>query len=67
MARHRLSDTEGRGYSPAWRASPTLGYAHICVTDTVYTHVHLRLQRDAIDTLSTALEKPGDNRITFIR
>ncbi|MFS4093383.1 hypothetical protein [Streptomyces sp. AF1A] len=30
-----------------------LGRAHIGVT--VYAHVRLRLQRDAIDTLSTAL------------
>ncbi|MBT2387979.1 hypothetical protein J7E87_00720, partial [Streptomyces sp. ISL-1] len=32
-----------------------LGHAHIGVTATVYAHVRLRLQRDAIDTLSTAL------------
>ncbi|MFE3995905.1 tyrosine-type recombinase/integrase [Streptomyces goshikiensis] len=32
-----------------------LGHAHIGVTATVYAHVRLRLQRDAIDALSTAL------------
>ncbi|GGP92343.1 hypothetical protein GCM10010249_08040 [Streptomyces roseolilacinus] len=31
------------------------GHAHIGVTATVYAHARLRLQRDAIDTLSTAL------------
>ncbi|MGX1490583.1 tyrosine-type recombinase/integrase [Streptomyces tendae] len=37
-----------------------LGHAHIGVTATVYAHVRLRLQRDAIDTLSTALDvSPG--------
>jgi integrase len=35
-----------------------LGHAHIGVTATVYAHVRLRLQRDAIDTLSTALVSP---------
>ncbi|WP_409471577.1 tyrosine-type recombinase/integrase [Streptomyces sp. HC307] len=35
-----------------------LGHAHIGVTATVYAHVRLRLQRDAIDTLSTALDGP---------
>ncbi len=35
-----------------------LGHAHIGVTATVYAHVRLRLQRDAIDTLSTALNGP---------
>lgn len=35
-----------------------LGHAHIGVTATVYAHVRLRLQRDAIDTLSTALGSP---------
>ena len=35
-----------------------LGHAHIGVTATVYAHVRLRLQRDAIDTLSTALSDP---------
>ncbi|GAB2952054.1 hypothetical protein GCM10027028_62930 [Streptomyces sundarbansensis] len=35
-----------------------LGHAHIGVTATVYAHVRLRLQRDAIDTLSTALGTP---------
>lgn len=33
-----------------------LGHAHIGVTATVYAHVRLRLQRNAIDTLSTALD-----------
>jgi integrase len=33
-----------------------LGHAHIGVTATVYAHVRLRLQRQAIDTLSTALD-----------
>ncbi len=32
-----------------------LGHAHIGVTAGVYAHVQLRLQRDAIDTLSAAL------------
>lgn len=32
-----------------------LGHAHIGVTATVYAHVRLRLQRDAIDALGTAL------------
>ena len=37
------------------RDSPYIG-----VTATVYAHVRLRLQRDAIDTLSTALDvSPG--------
>nr|WP_280513729.1 tyrosine-type recombinase/integrase [Streptomyces purpureus] len=35
-----------------------LGHAHIGVTAGVYAHVRLRLQRDAIDTLSTALDGP---------
>lgn len=35
-----------------------LGHAHIGVTATVYAHVRLRLQRDATDTLSTALSDP---------
>ncbi len=38
-----------------------LGHAHIGVTASVYAHVRLRLQRDAIDTLSTAL---GSQAIT---
>ncbi|MFE7566112.1 tyrosine-type recombinase/integrase [Streptomyces sp. NPDC057539] len=37
-----------------------LGHAHIGVTATVYAHVRLRLQRDAIDTLSAALGGPSD-------
>ncbi len=32
-----------------------LGHAHIGVTATVYAHVRLRLQREAIDTLGTTL------------
>ncbi|MGS2590556.1 tyrosine-type recombinase/integrase [Streptomyces hebeiensis] len=36
-----------------------LGHAHIGVTATVYAHVRLRLQRDAIDTLSTTLGSPA--------
>jgi integrase len=36
-----------------------LGHAHIGVTATVYAHVRLRLQRDAINTLSTALDVPA--------
>lgn len=35
-----------------------LGHAHIGVTTTAYAHVRLRLQRDAIDSLSTALGSP---------
>ncbi|CAL9355463.1 Tyrosine recombinase XerC [Streptomyces sp. enrichment culture] len=38
-----------------------LGHAHIGVTATVYAHVRLRLQRDAINTLSTALDGPADH------
>lgn len=38
-----------------------LGHAHIGVTATVYAHVRLRLQRDAIDTLSTALDGPAND------
>ncbi|GAB1333377.1 hypothetical protein ACE1SV_77160 [Streptomyces sennicomposti] len=36
-----------------------LGHAHIGVTATVYAHVRLRLQRDAIDLLSSALRTPA--------
>ncbi|GAA0926982.1 hypothetical protein GCM10009549_48840 [Streptomyces thermoalcalitolerans] len=36
-----------------------LGHARIGVTAGVYAHVRLRLQRDAIDTLSTALSSGG--------
>ncbi|WRZ36163.1 hypothetical protein OG931_19580 [Streptomyces phaeochromogenes] len=36
-----------------------LGHAHIGVTATVYAHVRLRFQRDAIDTLDAALGSPG--------
>ncbi|MEU5347841.1 hypothetical protein AB0H18_44820 [Streptomyces sp. NPDC020766] len=32
-----------------------LGHAHIGVTAGVYAHVRLRVQRDAIDALGTAL------------
>ncbi|WP_066953951.1 tyrosine-type recombinase/integrase [Streptomyces lushanensis] len=35
-----------------------LGHAHIGVTATVYAHVRLRLQRDAIDLLDRALDHP---------
>jgi hypothetical protein len=35
-----------------------LGHAHIGVTATVYAHVRLRLQRDAIDLLGNALRDP---------
>ncbi|AVZ76215.1 integrase [Streptomyces lunaelactis] len=35
-----------------------LGHAHIDVTATVYAHVRLRLQRQTIDILSTALDGP---------
>ncbi|MFG2670287.1 tyrosine-type recombinase/integrase [Streptomyces sp. NPDC048445] len=35
-----------------------LGHSHIGVTATVYAHVRLRLQRDAIDALGTALSSP---------
>lgn len=35
-----------------------LGHAHIGVTATVYAHVRLRLQRDAIDLLGRALDHP---------
>ncbi len=36
-----------------------LGHAHIGVTATVYAHVRLRLQRDAIDLLGNALRTPN--------
>ena len=36
-----------------------LGHAHIGVTATVYAHVRLRLQRDAIDILGTTLNNPA--------
>ncbi|WP_329172927.1 tyrosine-type recombinase/integrase [Streptomyces sp. NBC_01477] len=35
-----------------------LGHAHLGVTATVYAHVRLRLQRDAIDLLGIALRDP---------
>ncbi|WP_316741010.1 site-specific integrase [Streptomyces sp. MK7] len=38
-----------------------LGHAHIGVTATVYAHVRLRLQRDAIDLLGRALRSPTEN------
>ncbi len=41
-----------------------LGHAHIGVTATVYAHVRLRLQHDAIDTLSTALDGPVSDEST---
>jgi integrase len=37
-----------------------LGHAHIGVTATVYAHVRLRLQRDAIDLLGNALRNPAE-------
>ncbi|MGP3634107.1 tyrosine-type recombinase/integrase [Streptomyces sp. 24-1644] len=37
-----------------------LGHAHIGVTATVYAHVRLRLQRDAIDLLGHTLHNPGE-------
>ncbi|RMB81842.1 site-specific integrase [Streptomyces shenzhenensis] len=37
-----------------------LGHAHIGVTATVYAHVRLRLQRDAIDLLGHALRTPAE-------
>ncbi|MEV6746300.1 tyrosine-type recombinase/integrase [Streptomyces sp. NPDC051080] len=37
-----------------------LGHAHIGVTATVYAHVRLRLQRDAIDLLGHALRNPAE-------
>ncbi|WP_405883456.1 site-specific integrase [Streptomyces sp. NBC_01384] len=37
-----------------------LGHAHIGVTATVYAHVRLRLQRDAIDLLGDALRSPAE-------
>ncbi|MEW2588407.1 tyrosine-type recombinase/integrase [Streptomyces virginiae] len=37
-----------------------LGHAHIGVTATVYAHVRLRLQRDAIDLLGRALQGSDD-------
>ncbi|MFJ5118400.1 tyrosine-type recombinase/integrase, partial [Kitasatospora sp. NPDC088548] len=36
-----------------------LGHAHIGVTATVYAHVRLRLQRDAVDLLGRTLGKPS--------
>ena len=41
-----------------------LGHTHIGVTATVYAHVRLRLQRDAINTLSTALDGPANDEST---
>ncbi|WP_030940456.1 MULTISPECIES: tyrosine-type recombinase/integrase [Streptomyces] len=38
-----------------------LGHAHIGVTAGVYAHVRLRLQRQAIDTLSDTLTEGGDS------
>ncbi|MFD7450657.1 tyrosine-type recombinase/integrase [Kitasatospora sp. NPDC059827] len=40
-----------------------LGHAHIGVTATVYAHVRLRLQRDAIDLLGNALRDPAQPAI----
>ncbi|MEV7112504.1 tyrosine-type recombinase/integrase [Streptomyces anulatus] len=38
-----------------------LGHAHIGVTATVYAHVRLRLQRNAIDLLGHALRNPAES------
>jgi integrase len=38
-----------------------LGHAHIGVTATVYAHVRLRLQRNAIDILGATLNSPADD------
>nr|WSX47676.1 hypothetical protein OG409_01015 [Streptomyces sp. NBC_00974] len=38
-----------------------LGHAHIGVTASVYAHVRLRLQRQAIDALSGALSSTDDS------
>lgn len=43
-----------------------LRHAHIGVTASVYAHVRLRLQRDAIDALSTALDGPADHEPTRV-
>ncbi|MYS95985.1 tyrosine-type recombinase/integrase [Streptomyces sp. SID5469] len=40
-----------------------LGHAHIGVTATVYAHLRLRLQRDAIDLLGNALRNPDETAI----
>ena len=32
------------------------GHAHISITADIYTHVRLRLQREAIDRMNTALD-----------
>ncbi|MFD1830410.1 hypothetical protein ACFSJS_12140 [Streptomyces desertarenae] len=40
------------------------GHAHIGVTAGVYAHVRLRLQHDAIDTLSTAPDSPAGHEPT---
>ncbi|MFE8960535.1 hypothetical protein ACFYMA_16050 [Streptomyces iakyrus] len=37
-----------------------LGHAHIGITADVYSHVRLRLQRDAIDALGHALDGRDD-------
>lgn len=37
-----------------------LGHAHIGVTATVYAHVRLRLQRDAIDLFGRTLHNPTE-------
>ncbi|MFC8198717.1 hypothetical protein ACFUTV_25435 [Streptomyces sp. NPDC057298] len=37
-----------------------MGHAHIGVTATVYAHVRLRLQRDAIELLGHALRNPPE-------
>ncbi|MFJ4703139.1 integrase [Streptomyces sp. NPDC088768] len=42
-------------------ATELLGHAHVGVTAGVYAHVRLRLQRQAIDTLSEALAEGDDS------
>ena len=45
-----------------------LGHAHIGVTATVYAHVRLRLQRQAIDTLGVVLTStdPDNPSVTAV-
>lgn len=44
-----------------------LGHAHIGVTATVYAHVRLRLQRDAIDTPQHRTQQPDEHRDGTLR
>ncbi|WP_331746108.1 hypothetical protein [Streptomyces virginiae] len=46
------------GVKCRWNRGWLLGHAHIGVTATVYAHVRLRLQHDAIDLLGRALGHP---------